>query len=443
MRGAKFLRFLPLAAACCAIQPLYAATSAPLQYHEGADISLSGAPNGIVSYQGNILFVAVTVPLTGSTSTSTCDSSTANCQAQIDVFKETSGSYQQIGTVILNDTSVNSLMLTPDKTTLIASLEYHGLALVDVTDALNGNAVPNYVDQSNDGKEARAGSFQTAVTPDGNYAFVANEYGQLAPTSSVGNVGVVKLTRGHDGKLQGSPIGYIPLLGNTTPGLSVSRDGKRVYVVSEIVPANHQSFLSGTNDKRLVSTTCVQDNPQNQEPNGDLSVIDVSRATNKQNLEVNSNIISNSVLTNTAAACSPVRVEETKDGSSVWMTARGSNEVIQFDTQRLVTDPNHALDQIVQSNGLAPVGLKLIDDSKYMLVTNSDRFSESSASPGSGSNDDVNISLFDVSRTPALLLQTLSSGLFPRDIATEDHANHVFVTNWSSDTVTTLNRESY
>jgi hypothetical protein len=441
MYGAKFHRFLPLAIACIAIQPLYAAPSAPFQYQPGADIPVTGSPNGIVAYQGDILFVAATVPLSGWTSS--CDSPTAGCQAQIEVFKKTSGVYQPIGTVVLNDTSVNSLTITPDKTTLIASLEYHGLALVDVADTLNGNVSPNYVDQSNNGAEDRAGSFQTSVTPDGNYAFVANEYGRLTPTSSTGNIGVVKLTRGNDGRLQGSPMGYIPLLGNTTPGVSVSVDGKRVYVTSEIVPANNQSLLSGTNYKKLVSTTCIQDSPDNPEPNGDLSVIDVSKAINKQNLEVNSNIISNSVLTNVASACSPVRVEETKDGSSVWVTARGSNEVIQFDARKLVADPDHALDQIVQSNGLAPVGIKLIDHSNYMLVTNSDRFSESGGSTSPASSNDVNISLFDISKTPALLIQTLQSGLFPRDIATEDHSNHVFVTNWASDTVTALNRESY
>ena len=82
------------------------------------------------------------------------------------------------------------------------------------------------------------GPFDIAVTPDGEYAFVANEYGLMQPNDlkrSGGTIGVIRVERDDFGRFtMGSQVGtiYVPG-GNTIPGITMSHDGKYLYVTCE------------------------------------------------------------------------------------------------------------------------------------------------------------------------------------------------------------------
>ncbi|WP_162600693.1 lactonase family protein [Paraburkholderia sp. C35] len=402
---------------------------------EDTPIVIDGNPNGVVRYRNGIVFVAVTARAPSA-------AATAGSAAQIEIFRRTNGAFQRTGTVLLKaGDTVNGLTITPDRTTLVASLESSGVALIDIDEALHGTSKTAFVDQSNGGKIARPGTFQTTVTPDGHYAFVANEYGQLSADYPAGNVGVIALQRNARGLLEGTPLGFIPLAGGTIPGVSVSRDGRRAYAVSEIVPAANLRQLSGTSNTRLTSDQCVQNDPAQPTHNGELSVIDVHKAIEAARVaNGTSKIIQGAVITSIAAACSPVRVLESPDGASLWVTARGSDALLQFDTGRLVYDPDGALLQVVNSNGLQPVAEAMFDNGRFLMVTNSARFADTSMGANTARIAGTNVSLFDISRPVATLVQTLPTGSFPRDIAVSPRGRTAFVTNYQSSSVTVLSR---
>ncbi|MDR5756848.1 hypothetical protein [Caballeronia sp. LZ035] len=385
-----------------------------------------GNPEGIVALDDHALFVATTATNPSGVQV-----------AEVVIFAKVNHTYQQTGTVTLKTgDQAQSMSITPDKTTLLVALANNGVALVDVHDALAGKATPSFVDQSNGGAFASPGTFGTAVTPDGNYALIANEYAQSTPQSAAGSIGLIALDKQQDGRTQGTAVGFILVAGSVLPDVSISPDGKRAYAVTEVVSAAESKTLSGIDNAALVSTQCVQGDPKSPQPNGVLNVIDVAKAIEGAATPGSApNVISNAVVTHVAAACSPIRAEETQDGSSVWVVARGSNELLQFDRATLAADPDHALLQTVSSNGLSPIALYLDPLHPTLMVTNSNRFGTSSASGANPPIDQVNLSVFDVSAPHATLVQTLPTGQFPRDIATIDQGRTVFVSDFDSGTV--------
>ena len=82
-----------------------------------------------------------------------------------------------------------------------------------------------------------------AVTPDGHYAFVANEYGLMpspTPTHETGGgtIGVIRMERDAAGRFTRGRLVepyntiYIPG-GDTIPGITMSHDGTYLYVTCE------------------------------------------------------------------------------------------------------------------------------------------------------------------------------------------------------------------
>jgi DNA-binding beta-propeller fold protein YncE len=102
-----------------------------------------------------------------------------------------------------------------------------------------------------------------------------------------------------------------------------------------------------------------------------LSVLDVVRAATDP---------THAVVTTVDAGCSPVRVVASIDGTTVWVSARGSNAVIAFWADKLRTDPAPATAATV-AVGAEPVGLAITDDERWVVVANSNR-----SSPKSGSS---------------------------------------------------------
>ena len=112
------------------------------------------------------------------------------------------------------------------------------------------------------------------------------------------------------------------------------------------------------------------------------------------------------------------------------MTARNSNELLVFDTAKLLADPAHARIATVPV-GTAPVGVALFEGGAKMIVANSNRFF-------GGPLNQQQLSVIDAAKTSAgarAVLGTIPAGSFPRELRVTDDGRTLLVTNFNSDTL--------
>ena len=261
---------------------------------------------------------------------------------------------------------------------------------------------------------ADEGSFDVVISPDGKYAFVANEYGVASGSTAQGNIGVVALQYDSSGiVVGGSLVGQISTGGQTIAGVAISPDGSRLYVTSEVEGA--LTTAAGANNPILTRTGCYQQAGGGTQANGLLTVMDAAKAETSPS--------SAAIITTVNAGCSPVRVVETADSSTLWVSARGDNRVLAFSTGMLETNPGNALLGYADTGGTAPVGLRLFDKDKLLAVANSNRF-------GTGTE---NAAILSVSvPASASVVQTVATGLFPREITVGSDDLTLYLTNYNS-----------
>ena len=235
-----------------------------------------------------------------------------------------------------------------------------------------------------------------ALSRDDRYAFVTRE--------SADDLAVFDLDRAlHGGFGPKDYVGSVPL-GVAPVGLAVASSGHWVYVTSQ---ARTPQVSVGPGASRRVRP---------RPGNGIMSVIDVRRAESKP---------AAAVVSTVRAGSTPTRVAVSSNGSTVWVTARGSDTLLAFSAAKLLSDPHHA--RVAQvSVGPAPVGLVLIDHAR-VVVANSNRFS------GSGSCG--SLSVIDASAALAgrpATLGVIAAGQFPRQLAFEPGRHELLVTNYAS-----------
>jgi DNA-binding beta-propeller fold protein YncE len=311
------------------------------------------------------------------------------------------------------------IVLIPRTHTMAVGLSEAGVAFLPLDDALKGKAKPLILPQG-----SRSGSGYLAVTPDGEFLFVANEYGDG------GNVGVIALHRDEAGEVHPELVAKIPTL-NTTPGVTISADGSRVYAVGELIAAEVAAKLPGHGVKELEREGCTQAKAGRTMPGGVLYEIDVSRARSLTKASSPEQVRA-AVTAAEDAGCSPVREAVTDDGAMVYVTARGDNRVLVFDAKALESDREHAFVRAIASGGEAPVGLKLFDGGKALLVANSNRFAS-----GAG-----NAAVFDLSdANKPVLRQTIRTGDFPRNITTSADGETLYLTVFLSDELMVLTKK--
>jgi DNA-binding beta-propeller fold protein YncE len=323
-------------------------------------------------------------------------------------------------------TGAFNLSLFPDTTDIALGTGYPGALFFHLADLLAAGCTASgfLVDQgsvtSNNVITNDAGTLSVAITPDGRYAFVDNEYG-IAPGSVLnGNIGVVAIQRDASGNfISGTTlIGQIPTGGIAIAGMLLSHDSNRLYVTSELTGAG--IIPAATGNPILFHGNCTQTNTANPSYTGILSVIDVASA------EVTPD--NTSIMSTVAAGCSPTRMVETADDKTLWLSARGDNRVLAFDTSLLESNPDVSLVGYTNSGGNAPVGLGLFDKDHYLAVANSDRFSTPLV--------DGNVAILDVSDpTRASVIETTPAGLFPREIDVGPDDSTLYLTNFASKTL--------
>jgi len=99
--------------------------------------------------------------------------------------------------------------------------------------------------------------------------------------------------------------------------------------------------------------------------------------------------------------------------------------VLAFSTGMLESNPGNALLGYADTGGTAPVGLRLFDGGKLLAVANSNRF-------GTGA---ANATVLSVAvPAAASVVQTIPTGLFPREITVGSDDRTLYLTNYSSGT---------
>jgi Tol biopolymer transport system component/tRNA A-37 threonylcarbamoyl transferase component Bud32 len=208
-------------------------------------------------------------------------------------------------------------------------------------------------------------------------------------------------------------LGQISTGGQAIAGVTISPDGSRLYVTSEVAGS---TAAAGANNAVLTKTNCVQQAGSAAQANGLLTVINVA--------EAEANPSSTAIVATVNAGCSPVRAVETADGSTLWVSARGDNRVLAFSTGMLESNPGNALLGYADTGGTAPVGLRLFAGGKLLAVANSNRFLTGST---------ANATVLSVAvPASATVVQTIATGLFPREITVGSDDRTLYLTNYNS-----------
>lgn len=315
-------------------------------------------------------------------------------------------------TLLGSNTGFANLSFFPNGTDVGGGIGFPGAIFYRAADLLSCNATGFVVDQGSSGSN-NAGTIAVEATPDGKFAFVANESGVAPGASTSGNIGVVAIQRDSGGNFAAGTtlIGQIATGGNAIAGMTLSPDGTRLYVTSEI--AADSTVAAGSGNPVLSKSGCVQAGVSSI--NGLLSVIDVGQAEAAPS--------TGAILATVAAGCSPVRTTETADGKTLWVSARGDDRVLAFSTAQLESNPDNALLGFAASGGTAPVGLRLFHNDQLLAVANSNRFHTGIA----------NATILNAaSPASASVEATIPTGSFPREITVGPDGATLYLTNFDS-----------
>ncbi|HSS13924.1 MAG TPA: hypothetical protein VLL04_08520 [Rhizomicrobium sp.] len=302
----------------------------------------------------------------------------AGKQSRIAVFKRDNGALSKLRDLPVPG-QLSGLALSPDGR-FLAGADGAGVVVFDTARLLAG-AEAAQIASSDDGPQAS--SIYVAFSPDGRLLFVANErsaslsvYDAAGLPASLKSIGQVRVG--------GAPV-----------GLTFSPDGKYLYSTSEVGPRNWEA-------------KCTTEGPPH--PEGVLVTIDVAKAATDP---------AKSMVGGVAAGCNAVRVALSPDAATAYVTARGANAVLAFDTAKLVSDPAHALRATV-TVGISPVGVTASQGKVF--VTNSNRFA-------GGANQSV--SVLDAGNLSGPQAHIPAGGI-PRELKVTADGRTLLVTNFSS-----------
>ncbi len=295
--------------------------------------------------------------------------------------------------VVPVDGAPAGMVVTHDGKRLIVAAEDR-LALFDVDRLLSGasDALLGYLGEPGRGPLGRV---YVNVTADDRYLFSSDERAQT--------ITVVDLAKGFTAD---AVVGHIPV-GQAPIALTLSSDGRYLYTTSQAMPPSAGWPLACRREGAAPSAPL-------HHTHGAVIVVDVARAERDPE---------SSVVASVPAGCNPVRLVLSPDGARAYVTARGDDALLAFDTRKLIGDPDHALVASVQV-GAAPVGVAAYDN--RIVVTSSNRFA--------GGADDRQ-PLYVIDATRLAVLGTILAGAFPRELRVSPDGNTLLLTNYRSQTI--------
>jgi DNA-binding beta-propeller fold protein YncE len=285
----------------------------------------------------------------------------------------------------------------PDTGTLFVG-DDDGVAIVDATTAERG--LQQMPIQVVDGVNAM--TTQVIFSYDFRYIFAADK--------REASISIIRLEHRTDGRIGGVRVATVAVDSMPT-GLAISPHGRFLYATSEIASLSQPA--AGSDDPRLSRTACLRAGTPGVTPNGVLTTIDVAKAE-KGAIGV--------VISRVASGCSPVRVVVTYGGNVAYVSVRGDDRVLEFSTQKLRSDPAHALTASLPV-GPAPIGLAFAD--VFPVVADSNPFAGQTASV-------LQLLMF---RDNPKVISTIEAGVSPRNLSVSYGGAMLYVTNAGSDDV--------
>lgn len=363
-------------------------TSAPRSAHPPGPAVAAGCSTAVASEPALSSVRTAMVPIRGYPFgvVSTRDgrwSFVDDARGSVVVLSDASFAPRVLRTIALPHPAVGASLTHDGRHLLIADAQ-SGAMVLSVARAESGAGDALLGTLSPPGSGHDFGAIEVSSSLDDRFAFVSVEY------SSEVAVYDLHAALGDD-FVRSAFVGTIPL-GNAVVGQALSPDGRWLYVTSEV-------------------------SRRGPGPQGTLSVIDVAKAERDPG---------GSVVATALAHCGPVRVAVTPDGTTVWVTARESDQLLAFSAARLRSDPAHALLAAVRV-GEAPVGLAIVDGGRRIVVADSNRFSR----PGQRAALTIVDARAALAGAPALL-GTLPAGVFPREMSLEPDGRTLLVGNYAS-----------
>ena len=274
---------------------------------------------------------------------------------------------------------------------LLAVANFSGVLLLDVGRLMAGDGKP--IVEAKDDADAKqsAGSVYVAISPDDKLLFVSDE-----DMASVTVYDLAKLRGGNTIAIGRIPVGEAPV------GLVFSPDGRKLYTTSEEAKTGH------------APATCHLQYGRGDARQGLLTVVDVARAASDP---------AGSVLAKVPGGCDPVRIALSTDGARAFVTARGVDSLLAFNTAKLVTDSDHALIATVIA-GKAPVGVA--EAGQYVVTSDSNRFA-----PAGRKSEWLSV----IDPVAFKVVGNIPAGLFPRDLSVTADGKTLLVINSNSNSL--------
>ena len=316
--------------------------------------------------------------------------------ASVDVYHRRGNSFEHWATQVLPSSNVEGIVLIPGTDLVAFGLAEVGIGVAPLAEVQRGNAKIALTPVESGGV---AGLL--TMSSDGSRVFVGDEYGEG------GTVRAFAVKRTDRGSVEFEQVGKTQTP-RANAGIAISPDGKHVFATGEILESGIPPELPGHGVPTLEHGDCTQERNGRTNPNGALYTIDAGNEA---------------IVSRINAGCSPTRVIVSLDGRFVYMTARGDNRVLVFDANALVKDPQHAFVRSLDTGGASPVGLALFDGDSKLMVANSNRFGAESG----------NVTILDLKGPDAKVLQTIKTGLFPRNIASSPDGKVLAVSVAGSD----------
>lgn len=314
--------------------------------------------------------------------------------------------------------SAAGMVLTHDGTLLVVANNTN-VAFLDVAHLTTGlgNPVLGYWNEGH----AQPQSVYVSVTADDRYLVVSNE--------ALGTISIIDLAQTRRSRFAQVHVVRSIAVGEAPVGHAFSSDERFLFGTVQSV-----NGAGWSKDCKPEGTSgAVADLPQ-----GAIVVIDMKLAIAGDR---------NSLLRRVPAGCSPVRVATSRENGRVYVTARGSNELLTFNERDLTASGGDPRATQV-SVGTSPVGVAIIENDRKVVVANSDRFNTATAAPSLYVIDSeriaVNSSAVVPRRAPGASWDSLRgtpvvgmipSRGFPREIRATADGHTLLVTNFSAGTL--------
>jgi DNA-binding beta-propeller fold protein YncE len=281
-----------------------------------------------------------------------------------------------------------------------------GVQIIDVKKAIAGDSTAVMPTIQTDPT-----AVEVAISPDQKLLFVANEHPGSLPGEPCMNPDTVSVIDFNSAITSGQTtlIGTIPVDCGVV-GLAVTSDNRYLYVTNETaLPSRNYP----DNCENSSGTACPVV-PQ-QGPGGVLAVVDIHSGT---------------VVEDIPAGCQPTRVILTNHDKVAWVSARDSNSILAFDTQKIMSDPANA--QLTTTPvGTAPDGAQPFYHNRLFAIANTNRFDSCPGAHGT-------VSILDFAKAlktggSDATLGMFDAGVFPHQWAISPNGKLLYLTEYGSD----------